>query len=410
MSSVAVPGFKEEHRPYPHLAGKPTALEEDSPATIPVCRPKLPTFDQLEPYLRRIDANRLYTNYGPLVLELEGRLSCHFNVPRGGLVCAGTGTAALFGAIIAVAGRAQTSRPWAIVPGLTFAATAAAVEQAGYLPYIVDVDPATWMMNPEIIADHPMLNRVGLVVPVAPFGRPVPMEPWLAFREKCRVPVVIDGAASFQNIAEAPRTFLGDIPVCISLHATKSFSTGEGGCVATTNVEQAERAAQALNFGFRNSRDSASPSTNGKMSEYHAAVGLAEFDAWPEKRVQFCRAAESYRHILADSGLADRYTAAPDIGLNYALFSCKRHEEVAAVHKCLSRRGVDFRHWYGAGLHSQSHYSVCPRDRLDVTEQLATELLGIPMAPDLSLPNVTLVADSLLEGVTACLEREIDCR
>jgi dTDP-4-amino-4,6-dideoxygalactose transaminase len=409
MSPIAVPGLKEEHRPCPGLAGDPTAAGKER-VNVPVCRPKLPTFDQLEPYVRRIDANRIYTNHGPLVLELEGRLSCHFNASPSGLLCANTGTAALFGAIIAAAGRAQTRRPWAIVPGLTFAATAAAVEQAGYLPYIVDVDPATWMMDPEIIANHPMLERVGLVVPVAPFGRPVPVEPWVAFREKCNVPVVIDGAASFQNIAEAPGTYLGDIPVCISLHATKSFSTGEGGCVVTTDVEQAGRAAQALNFGFRNSRDSASPSTNGKMSEYHAAVGLAEFDAWPEKRAQFCRVAESYRHILANSGLADRYTAAPDIGFNYALFSCKRPDELTAVHNCLDRRGVDFRHWYGAGLHSQSHYAACPRDRLDVTEQLATELLGIPMASDLSLSSVTLVVESLLEGVSAGVEREIEWR
>jgi dTDP-4-amino-4,6-dideoxygalactose transaminase len=76
----------------------------------------------------------------------------------------------------------------------------------------------------------------------------------------------------------------------------------------------------------------------------------------------------------------------------------------------LDRRGVDFRHWYGAGLHSQSHYAACPRDRLDVTEQLATELLGIPMASDLSLSSVTLVVESLLEGVSAGVEREIEWR
>ena len=390
-----------------HVPGGQTSGADDAPPTIPVCRPQLPTTGRLLPYLQRIDASRIYSNYGPLALELEDRLSQHFSLPPGGIACANTGTAALLGAILATAGRASERRPWALVPAFTFTATAAAVEQAGYRPYLLDVDPDTWMLDPDCLVAHPLVDRVGLVIPVAPFGRPVPLEPWQRFRAATGVPVVVDGAASFQNIAEAPHEFLGDLPVCISFHATKSFATGEGGCVATSDAGLAERVMQALNFGFLGGRDSACASTNGKMSEYHAAIGLAELDGWSDKRGAFHAVAECYRGTLAGTNLAGRFIGAPDIGLNYALFACRAPGELDAIRESLRLWGVDFRHWYGTGLGGQSYYADCPGDRLAVTERLAGELLGIPMAPDLSPAAIACVVAALGEGAVSGCEREI---
>lgn len=401
MPRTILQGFQEEHSRFLDIGRGKCAAFAGPLDTIPVYRPQLPTADRILPYLRQIDANRLYTNHGPLSFELESRLSDHFSLPLGGIACASSGTAALFCAIIAAAGLASDSRPWALVPGLTFSATAAAVEQAGYRPYLVDVDPDTWMLDPDRIADHAMLGRVGLVVPVAPFGRPVPVRPWEEFRSRTQVPVVIDAAASFQNIAEAPGAYLGDLPVCISFHATKSFGVGEGGCVAATDPDLIEKVMQALNFGFPGRRESASPGTNGKMSEYHAAVGLAELEGWADKRQAFHTVAETYRQLLASRGHSGRFIGAPDIGCNYALFSCRTADEVGAMHDSLRRGSVDFRHWYGAGLQGQSYFARCRQDRLDVTQALASTLVGIPMAPDLSPSAVARVCNAVGE----CVER-----
>lgn len=401
MSRTILHGFQEEQS-RDIERGKAAALAGPLDP-IPVYRPQLPTADRILPYLRQIDANRVYTNHGPLTCELQDRLSDHFRLPLGGVACTNSGTSAIFCAIIAAAGLASDSRPWALVPGLTFSATAAAVEHAGYRPYLVDVDPDTWMLDPEHIAGHPMLDRVGLVVPVAPFGRPVPVRPWQDFRARTRVPVVIDAAASFQNIADAPGAHLGDLPVCISFHATKSFGTGEGGCVAATDPDLIVKVMQALNFGFLDRRESSSPGTNGKMSEYHAAVGLAELEGWADKRQAFDRVAETYRHMLAGRGHSGRFIGAPDIGCNYALFPCRTADEVGAVHDSLRRGSIDFRHWYGAGLQGQSYYARCRQDRLDVTQALASTLVGIPMAPDLSPSAVARVCDALAEGVNRSL-------
>src|SRR5215475_7865920 len=109
-------------------------------ARVPVMRPQLPRADDLLPYLRAIDASRFYSNNGPLVTALERRLAEHFRLPAGGVVCIGSGTAAIVGAVLASAGRARAERPFALLPAFTFVATASAVEQCGYRPYLADVD------------------------------------------------------------------------------------------------------------------------------------------------------------------------------------------------------------------------------------------------------------------------------
>ena len=372
------------------LPGSPPVSE-----TVPVLRPRLPSADRLLPYLRRIDATRTYSNHGPLVLEFEERLAKHLRLGPRSVVATSSGTAALVGAILAVAGRPTGKRRYAVVPAYTFVATPIAVEQCGYSPYLADIDPLTWMLDPAAIPAHPERDLIGLVVPVSPFGRPVPLEPWLRFRDVTGIPVVIDAAASFEGISDAPARLLGDIPIALSFHATKSFATGEGGGVVTSNSALAERVVQALNFGFYGSRDSQLASTNGKMSEYHAAVGLAELDAWDDKRMALEAVAQRYRQRLGEAGLADRFFGAPEIAGCYCLFWCKDRNEAARVQVSLERHRIDFRLWYGAGVHRHTYFAEAIRQPLEVTGATAPCILGLPVAPDLSETAITRVASAL---------------
>jgi dTDP-4-amino-4,6-dideoxygalactose transaminase len=370
-----------------------------TPKTIPVLRPRLPSADALLPYLHRIDATRIYSNNGPLASELERRLADHLRLPFRGLVSAASGTAALIGAILASAGRATPTRPLAILPAFTFVATAVAVELCGYQPYLADVDAENWMLNPLQLAHHPELDRIGLVVPVAPFGRPVPQHSWLDFAEQSKIPVVIDGAASFDPAADKPDEFFGAIPVVLSFHATKSYATGEGGAVATSDVELAARITQALNFGFYSARDSSSSSINGKMSEYHAAVGLAELDSWATKRAALRTVAEYYQRFSDEVRRADRLITAPTIASCYVLFRCAELKEQVRITESLKRNGVDFRLWYGEGVHRQTYFVGLARDSLEVTERLAPLLLGLPVAPDLNDAAIARVVSALSDGL-----------
>ena len=157
-----------------------------------------------------------------------------------------------------------------------------------------------------MLAEH-SLDRVGLVIPVGAFGQAVDQAAWKAFRDKTGIAVVIDGAACFEAVTSSPSRTLGDIPVAISFHATKSFGVGEGGCVVTRDVNLAIRVARAINFGFFGSRDCQSANTNGKLNEYQAAVGLAELDGWAEKSRALLSVAENYRSALEGTGLLDPF-------------------------------------------------------------------------------------------------------
>ena len=103
---------------------------------IPVLRPLLPTASRLLPYLQRIDATRVYANWGPLVLELSDRLCTAFALPPGSVTCANSGMGALMGGILATAGLAKPQRRLALMPDFTFSATGLAAQLCGYEPLL----------------------------------------------------------------------------------------------------------------------------------------------------------------------------------------------------------------------------------------------------------------------------------
>ena len=366
---------------------------------IPVLRPRLPSADRLLPYLRQIDATRYYSNGGRLVQQLEARLAAQLRRPEGSVVAAASGTQALIGAILAGAGRAAPERPLAVMPAYTFVATAVAAEHCGYQPYLADIDAETWLLDAERLLRHAERDRIGLVMPVAPFGRPVPQAPWNKFSQETGIPVVIDGAASFEGVGSDPARYLGTTPIALSFHATKSFATAEGGAIVSTDLDFCRRAGQALNFGFWGTRDSATASTNGKMSEYHAAIGLAELDEWTDKQAAFRRVAETYDRLASGVKLADRLVLAPDVAGCYALFRCMNAAEARKVQDTLEERGIDYRLWYGLGMHRQTYFGTLPRGDLATTDRIAPLVLGLPVAPDLSEAAIARVTAALVRAV-----------
>lgn len=368
---------------------------------IPVMRPMLPTADQVLPYLRRVDATRNYSNFGPLSQELQGRLAGMFGTGENSVICTSSGTSALIGAILATAGPGRTSRPLAMIPGLTFPATAAAAERCGYEPYLVDVNPKSWLLDPQALLHHRRLHEVGVVIPVAAFGRPVPQEPWLRFMRETGIPVVIDGAASFQLLSIRPDAYIGAVPVALSFHATKSFGVGEGGCVVWSDPESERRLCEALNFGFYGSRLSVASSSNGKMSEYHAAVGLAELDNWPVKLERFLRVVRLYRGAANVGGLGPYLLLYPRTDFIYPLFLFASAVESRRMQDALAGQRIGFRFWYGSGMQSHPHYRSSPHDNLSVCSALANRLIGLPMAPDLTSQQVEIICRTIADTRTA---------
>ena len=375
--------------------GRKLSVAEQAAAAIPIYRPRLPSAEALRPYLEMLDRTRWYSNHGPLERRLAARLSRLFGFAEPVTGTASSGTAALAGAILARAGRASAARPLCLCPGYTFVATASAIEQCGYRLHLVDVDAASWALDPARLMAHPELPWAGLAVPVAPYGRAVPQEPWRRFEKLTGIPVVIDGAASLERLEDDPTAHIGPIPVALSFHATKVFATGEGGAIVTTGSALLLRSIQALNFGFMGARRGDMAGTNGKMSEYHAAVGLAELDGWVQKRADFAKIAGLYRECAARHGLGPRLVTAPAIASCYTLYEAASLAEARSVTAALAEAAIEHRHWYGLGLHREPYLAAAGGDPLPGVEALAPRLIGLPVAPDLTPAGIARIVATI---------------
>jgi dTDP-4-amino-4,6-dideoxygalactose transaminase len=135
------------------------------------------------------------------------------------------------------------------------------------------------------------------------------------------------------------------------------------------------------------------------MSEYHAAVGLAELDGWPAKRAAFREVAGIYRRLLDAIDLGGRAFTAPDVAGCYALLRCADPVEASGVLRTFEESNIESRLWYGHGLHRQPYYANVSHDSLPVTERIAPLTIALPVALDLSEATVERVVEAIGKSV-----------
>lgn len=368
---------------------------DDAAPFLPVCRPALPDAAALVPWLARIDAARHYTNRGPLVRALETRLAGVLGLAPHALRTASTGTSAIEIAILAAAGPARAERPLALIPSYTFAATALAAERAGYRPIFCDVDPETWGMDFAAAARHPEIDRIGLFLPVASFGRLPDLAGAETLFAETGIPVVYDAAASFEAQMDHPGHVSKVVPVTLSFHATKTYSTAEGGAVLWDDPAGAEALTRAANFGFNFSRRSESAGTNAKLSEIHAAVGHAMLDSFAQRRADYAATVAHWAEVAA--ALPGGMVMPPDLASVYILWDAPDEATHLAATAALTAARIDSRRWYETGLHRMPHFA--DGQVLPVTERLGTRLLGLPMAHDLPRAEMERVVRVILGAI-----------
>jgi len=362
------------------------------PPTIPIMRPKLPAAASLARYLDAIDAARIYSNFGPLTRALEERFAARFNLPAANVTTVANATLGLTLVLAALGAKPGTL---CAIPAWTYVASAHAAVMAGLTPYFIDVDPETWALDPdgiaEAIAQAP--GPVGAVMPVVPFGCPIDVAGWDRFRARSRIPVVIDAAAGFDALVP------GAVPAVVSLHATKVLGTGEGGFVVSTDAAIIRDMQIRTNFGFAGTREAAvMPAGNAKLSEYHAAVGLAALDEWSEAREEWMAAAQAYRDALSTS---NRLCFQNGFGRSWIASTCvvKLYAANATeVANALATAGIETRQWWRDGAHKHAATLDLPRAALAATDTLASSTISLPFFRDLKKDDLALIAKSVLEA------------
>jgi dTDP-4-amino-4,6-dideoxygalactose transaminase len=256
-----------------------------------------------------------------------------------------------------------------ICPSFTFYATAEAIARRGATPVFADIDPVTLNLDPEDVAAR-VTDRTRALMPVHLFGRVMPLE-GLA---ELGIAIVEDAAQAFgaEGVAKvgALSTF--------SFFPTKNlFALGDGGLVAATDEELADRVKLLRFHGSKEKKNFEAVGYNSRLDELQAAVlrlFLGEISGWNEARRE---AAARYEEL----GLGELCELPVDEAGHVYHMYVVRTPERERFREALSEAGIGNDSYYVVPLHLQPalRYLGWKEGSLPETEKAAAENLALPM-------------------------------
>jgi dTDP-4-amino-4,6-dideoxygalactose transaminase len=374
------------------VLGGPPAFREPRYITRAL-RPDERLFGEL---VASVFRSRWFTNDGELVRQLEARLAERLGVAFCAALC--NGTIALQTAL-----RSLDLTGEVITTPFTFPATVHAIEWIGLTPVFCDVDPETYNLDPACAAEL-VSDRTSALLPVHVFGNPCDV---VAIEELARardIKVVYDAAHAF-GVAHRGRPIgaWGDLSV-LSFHATKLFHTGEGGAVMGMNADHRKTVARLRNFGIVGEDDVVGVGLNGKLSEVHAALGLALIGSIDGELHARRRLAERYRERLTGIEGLRFQRRAPETMPNHSYFTVEISPDRFGLsrdelHVALRAENVITRRYFYPLCSDNECYRHLPSaqpDRLPNARQVAASVLCLPIYGGLDLADVDRIADAII--------------
>lgn len=355
--------------------------------------------------------DREYLGMGDEVRRFEEALSQFIGRPA---VCVNTGTAALHLALQACGIGAGDE---VLVPSLTYVASFQAISATGARPIACDIDPVTLTLDRHD-AERRLTPRTKAVMPVHYSGGVGDLEGIYEFAKRNRLRVIEDAAHAFGTDHRGRRVgSFGDVS-CFSFDGIKNITSGEGGCIVTSDEQVLQRVRDARLLGVE--KDTERRYSGGRswefqvraqgwryhMSNIMAAIGLAQLERsaeFAEKRRTLARLYDTkLRSIPVISVLPhDYHDVVPHI---YVTRIAGLRDRTALRSKLLDQ-GIQ------TGIHYQpNHYldyfkgdvGTLP---LPVVDTVYPELLSLPLHPDLHEQDVEFICDKLIENLSAVTGR-----
>ena len=349
---------------------------------------------------------------GPKVRRFEELLGDYVAVPY--VRCVSSCTAALMLALRVLGiGRGDE----VLVPAMTFIASANAVEHAGATPVLVDSEPGTGLMDLDA-TEAAITPRTAAIMPVHLSGRPLDMDRVNAIRDRHKLLIVEDAAHAIGAEWNGRRIGSDGNLTAYSFYATKNITTGEGGALATPDLEVANEverlALHGLSLGaWQRFSDAGykhyeveAPGFKFNMTDMQAALGihqLPRLDAWIDRRVELW---ERYDELL--SGLSVEVPPQPEEATRHARHlyqvlvrrgtAVSRDEVLDSMTR--SRIGVGV-HYRGVHLHPyyRDRYSIDPAS-LPVATDISDRTMSLPLNVDMSEADQHDVADALRSALS----------
>ena len=277
-----------------------------------------------------------------------------------------------------------------LVPSFTFYASAEAIPPTGATPVFCDIDPQTFCINAETVAEA-LTPRTKAVIAVHLFGNLAPV----AEIEELGVPVLEDAAQSAGSTGTRGRPGSLGKAATFSFFPSKNLGCfGDGGIVVTSDDEVAE---QARVLRFHGSHDKVTYDLvgyNSRLDELQAAilrVQLPHLDSWSDGRR---RAASEYGELgLGELVTLPRATVGSQPAWHLYVV---RHPEADRLAAALGETGIGCRAYYRTPVHLQPAMRAWGEGaKLPGTEEAARTHLAIPISPVLSREQVEEVVSSI---------------
>lgn len=351
---------------------------------IPVNKPFLPPKEDYVKLLDTIWESHWLTNMGPLAKKLESGLRERLQLEN--LLFVTNGTLA-----IQIAIRALELEGEIITTPFSYVATTSSIVWESCVPVFVDIDAESLNINPALIEEK-ITDKTSAILATHVYGNPCEVEKIQEIADKHNLKVIYDAAHALDVKYKGDSLFsYGDVSTC-SLHATKLFHTGEGGLVVAKNEKILNDLFKVHNFGHDGPVKFSNLGINGKNSEFHAAMGLANMKYLDEiiaKRRQLSERYDSYfqkTHVRKPKWH-------PDGTKNYSYYPVifKSEEELLNVVARLNENQVFGRRYFYPSLAKCLPY-IEPQD-LEVTDDIACRVLCLPLYYDLKIEEVDYICN-----------------
>ncbi|GAA1288060.1 DegT/DnrJ/EryC1/StrS family aminotransferase [Brachybacterium alimentarium] len=270
-----------------------------------------------------------------------------------------------------------------IVPSFTFAATANTVAVSGGTPVFVDVDPETFTLDPAMI-DAAVTERTVGIQPVHLYGHPAAMDEIMAIAAKHDLWVFEDAAQAHGATWQGSQVGTFGQAGMFSLYPTKNMTSGEGGMVSCGTAETARQVRLLRNQGMEKQYANEVAGYNNRMTDIHAAIGrvqLGKLAGWTETRRENAAFFDAHLRGVVTPVVRD---GAQHVYHQYTI----RIEGASAQERDAFATALREEHRVGCGVYYPTpvHRLETFRTEVDlpVTEQLAREVLSLPVHPSIT--------------------------
>ena len=390
---------------------------------VPFMRPDLPAFDDVAADIQAAFATGSLTKGDHLRrFEAHARQACGTSEMVGVSSC----TSGLMLVMAALAGLAErraggcmtccgfpisqapaSGRDEVIVPSFIFLAAPAAIVWAGFRPVFVDIDPATFTVDPAAV-ERAISPRTAAILACHTFGCPCDMPALGAIAERAGIPLVVDAAHGFGTTTDGRQVGAGGLAQVFSLSPTKLVVAGEGGLVATSCACLAAAIRVGREYGNDGRYGCTHAGMNARMPEMSAAIGQASLARLPLVAARRREAAAAYLDALRKIpgiGFQEIPTGAVSswkdfcVSVDPAVAGMSRD----ALRISLAERGIDTRAYYSPACHHMAAFArFAPVSHdLPVTDRLADSLVALPMGAHITAAIAGDIAEEIRSLLSA---------